>query len=166
MRRRASAPCSSVRRAPTTGRSTPASIGHCVGAPAGAHHLVVARQQPVDAHLGDRATGDPHDHQPTVLARERRESRKLVAAHRIQHDVDPAPRELGDLLAPSPVGAHYLVGAGRASDLLLVSGRDGGDGARTEAAGHLQRGGPHPPSGAVDYTCSQDASRPRRRSAK
>ncbi len=75
---------------------------------------------------------------------------EAVAADRVEHQVDPAARELLRLLAPVGVGADDLVGARVARDLLLLVRGDDGDHLRgAEALGDLDGGGADPAGRAV-----------------
>ncbi len=73
-----------------------------------------------------------------------------VAADRVDHEVDPAARELLGLILPRPVAPDDLVGAGVARHPLLLIGRDDRDRPRAEPLGDLERGGADPAGGAVD----------------
>ena len=113
-------PAPAGNRAPTIGRTDPPAIsssiaspispltsglGQHVCAPAGADHLGVVQQQPVDPDLGDRAAGEPdHDH-PAALAQRAQAVGEAVAADRVEHDVDAAARELLRLVLPGAVAS-------------------------------------------------------------
>ena len=120
-----------------------------VRAPAGADDVDVVQQQPVHAHLGDRAAGEADDDRAPVAAQRAQAVREAVAADGIEHDVDTAARELLRRVLPVAVGAQDLVGARLARDLLLLVGRDDRERARPEPLRHLQRRRPDAAGRAV-----------------
>ena len=65
-------------------------LRHHVGAPAGADHLGVLQQQPVDLDLGDRAAGEADHDEPALLAQRAQAVEEAVAADRVEHDVHAA----------------------------------------------------------------------------
>ena len=98
---------------------------------------------------GIEPLGEADDDDAAVLAQRAQAVGEAVAADRVEHDVDAA-RTLDDLLAPRPVGAHDVVGARVARDLLLLVARDDGDRRRAEALGDLERRGADAARRAVD----------------
>ena len=102
-------------------------LRHHVVAPAGADHLGVVQQQPVDPDLGDRPAGEPdHDH-AAALAQRAQAVGEPVAADRVDHDVDPASGDLLRLVLPGAVAADDVVSAGLPRHALLVVGGDDRD---------------------------------------
>ncbi len=117
--------------------------------PAGAHHLGVVEQQPVDLHLGDRSAGEAHHDDASVLAQRAQAVGEAIAAHRVEHHVDaPIGDRLG-LVLPGTIRAHHVVGAGLFGHALLLIARDHRDRARAEPLRDLQRGCAHASCGAV-----------------
>jgi hypothetical protein len=125
------------------------TLAHHERAPARSHHLGVVQEQPVDPHLGDRAAREADHDQPAVLAERAEAVREAVTANRVDHDVDPAARQLLGLVLPGGVRAHHLVGARLARHALLVVGRHDRDRACAEALGDLEGRRPDPAGGAV-----------------
>src|SRR5436305_505467 len=85
-------------------------LRHHVGAPAGADHLDVVQEKPVDLQLGDRAAGESDDHHATLLAQCPHAVEEAIAADGVDHDVHAAAAQLLRLVLPGAVGSHHLVG--------------------------------------------------------
>src|SRR6266542_4380401 len=98
-------------------------LGHDIAAPAGAHDLRVAKEQPVDLDLGDRPAREADDDQAAPLAQRAQAVEEAIASHGVEHDVDAAAGELQRLIAPRTVRTQDLVCARRTRRLLLFVAR-------------------------------------------